>query len=79
VKNITITVDATAAAWARRAAGRQGKSVSRFIGELLTEHMEREAGYQAAMRRFFADSPVQFDADCPRPTRESLHERAGLR
>ena len=39
MKNITVTLDEKTAAWARVHAAKQGKSVSRLLGELLQQHM----------------------------------------
>ena len=80
MKNITITVDEQIAAWLRIYAAKQGKSVSRFVGELLEGHMRETQEYSAARRRFLASEPFTFQfVDGRRPTREELHDRAGLR
>ena len=80
MKNITITVDEKTAAWARVHAAKQGKSVSRLIGEMLGQHMQESREYDDAMRAWFARKPVRFQtAGRPYPAREDLHDRAGLR
>lgn len=74
MKNITITLDEKTAAWVRVHAARQGKSVSRLLGELLRQQMADTREYHEAMRRFQAIKP--FDADWVggrRPTREELY------
>lgn len=74
MKNITITLDEKTAAWVRVHAARQGKSVSRLLGELLRQQMADAREYHEAMRRFQAIKP--FDADWVggrRPTREELY------
>jgi hypothetical protein len=80
MKNITVTLDEKTAGWVRVYAARQGKSVSRFLGELLQERMHELRDYDEAMRRYLAKKPVKFDwIDGRRPTREELHERADFR
>lgn len=80
MKNITITLDEKTAAWARIYAAQRGKSVSRLLGEILQERMREVRDYNEAMRRFFAMKPLDFEwIDGRRPTRDELHDRAGLR
>jgi hypothetical protein len=80
MKNVTITVDENTAARLRVYAAKQGKSVSRFVGEILETHMREARNYDVAMRQFFAIPPFKFDfVDGRRPSREELHDRAGLR
>ena len=54
MKNITITLDEETAAWARVHAARKNLSLSRFVGELLGEHMREAREYDRAMRGFLA-------------------------
>ena len=80
MKNITITLDETTAAWVRVHAAKHNKSVSRMVGEMLQKHMGESREYEEAMRRFFSHKPVKFVLPGGRyPTREELHDRAGLR
>jgi hypothetical protein len=80
VKNVTITLDARTAAWARVYAAKQGKSVSRLLGEMLQARMREVHDYEDAMRRYLAKKPVEFAwVGGQRPTREELNDRAGLR
>jgi hypothetical protein len=80
VKNITITLDAKTASWVRLAAAKHGKSVSRFLGELLHQRMHDSRNYDEAMRRFLGKAPVVLNNDgTGYGTREDLHDRAGLR
>jgi hypothetical protein len=80
MRNVTITLDEETARWARIEAAHRDMSVSRLIGELLREHMHAQATYEDAMRRYLARAPVMLkDADRRYPTREELHDRAGLR
>ena len=80
VKNVTITLDARTAAWARVYAAKQGKSVSRLLGEMLQARMREVHDYEDAMRRYLAKKPVEFAwVGGQRPTREELNERNSFR
>ncbi len=50
MKNVTITVEDRARAWARIQAAKRNSSVSRLVGELLAEKMRQEDAYEQAMR-----------------------------
>jgi plasmid stability protein len=77
MKNVTVTLDEETARWARIEAARRDVSVSSFLRELLKERMATEEGYEDAMRRYL--SRPQVPLGTPRPTREEVHDRAGLR
>ena len=80
MKNLTITLDEKTAAWIRVYAAKQGKSVSRFVGEVLNERMMETRAYNHAMRNFLAQKPFKFEfSDGRLPTREELHDRSSLR
>jgi hypothetical protein len=80
MKNLTISLDEKTAALIRVYAAKRGMSVSRYVGELLNEHMAETRSYNQAMRNFLARKPFKFEfVDGRRPTREELHDRAGLR
>jgi hypothetical protein len=79
MKNVTITLDEETARWARIEAAHRDMSLSRLISELLHEHMRAQATYEDAMRRYLARSPVVLKDTGRYPTREELHDRAGLR
>lgn len=55
MKNVTITVDDTALEWARIEAAKRNTSVSRLVGEMLLEKMQREDAYARAEREWLAD------------------------
>jgi predicted HicB family RNase H-like nuclease len=50
MKKMTITLDEETAAWARVRAAEQRMSLSRFVGELLREHLRQLREYEAAYR-----------------------------
>ena len=80
MKNVTITVDAETAAWARVHAAQRNVSLSRFVGGILHQHMRESREYEEAMRRYFNNKLVIRRRPGERhPTREELHERSGLR
>jgi hypothetical protein len=79
MKNVTITLDEETARWARVEAAHRDMSVSRLISELLHEHMRTQATYEDAMRRYLARPPIVLKDTGHYPTREELHDRAGLR
>lgn len=79
MRNVTITLDEETAHWARVEAAHRDMSVSRFISELLNEHMRTQATYEDAMRRYLARAPVTLKGAGGYPSREELHDRDGLR
>jgi hypothetical protein len=79
LKNVTITLDDAVARWARLEAARENTSVSRFVGELLAERMRGSEAYDAAMERYLSVKPRAISQGRPYPTRDELHDRAGLR
>lgn len=80
LKNITVTLDKETAAWARVHAAERDISVSRLIGEVLRERMQQARDYESAMRRFLGGKAVRLNkAGARYPSRDELHDRAGLR
>lgn len=82
VKNITITLPEEVALWLRVRAARNERSVSRWLAELLEGMRRQEDEYDVAMERFLARArePRKLEwVDGRKPTREELHDRAGLR
>ena len=80
MKNVTITLDESTAAWARIHAAKHNISVSRLVGEMLRERMTGLREYDQAMRGFLAKAPVKLKRAGGRyPTRDELHDRARLR
>jgi plasmid stability protein len=77
MKNVTVTLDEETARWARVEAARRDLSVSSLLRELLREHMGGRESYSGAMERYLSREPQTVGG--PRPSREELHDRAGLR
>ena len=80
MKNITITLPEDVAGWLRVRAAENGRSVSRWLAELLEDMRQGEDEYDLAMERYLARKPRihRWTADT-KPTRDELHDRAGFR
>jgi hypothetical protein len=80
MKNITITLDAEAAAWARKQAAEKGMSVSRLIGQLVHDTMTHKREYELAMRRFMSKGAFDISGQSEKyPSREELYDRGRIR
>lgn len=80
MKNITITLDAQAAAWARVKAAEQDMSLSRYLGAMVRDQMRHSSEYEKAMREALAQKPLDLKGPWePYPTREELYDRPVLR
>jgi hypothetical protein len=80
MKNVTITVDAETAAWARVHAAQRNVSLSRFVGGLLHQHMRESREYEDAMRRYFNSKLVIRRQPGERHrSRDELHDRSRFR
>ena len=80
MKNVTLTLPEETAAWLRVRSAQDGRSVSRWLAELLDGMRRREDEYDLALERLLARKPRKLNwVDGRRPTREELHDRSGLR
>ena len=77
MKNITITLDERAAAWARVRAAEHNMSLSRFLGGLVEREMRHSREYEEAMRAALAAKPLKLEG--PYLKREALYERSRIR
>ena len=77
LQNVTITLDKDTHAKARIRAAESNLSLSRFIGEVVREHLGKEDAYEAAYRAFRAEKPLKLSGRYL--TREEANDRAGLR
>jgi hypothetical protein len=50
MKNVTITLDEQTVEWAKLAAATAGKSLSRFVGDVLEGHLSEARQYERAMQ-----------------------------
>lgn len=72
---LIVTLDEETVRWARLEAARRSMTVSTFVGEVLRERMEREVGYEAAMRRWISGPVRPLSRRATTLSREALHER----
>ena len=81
MKNVTITLDEETAKWARVHAAEKNVSLSRFVGEVLREHMRQSREYELAMQRYLSRGPFKELKGPPEryPTRDEIHDRPVLR
>ena len=80
MKNVTITLDRETAAWTRVHAAQRNLSVSRFVGEVLREHMREAREYDGAMKRYLTKGAFKLTGPPqPYPKREELYDRPLLR
>lgn len=80
MKNITVTLDDETAKWVRVKAAEQNKSMSRFLGDLLQQHMKDRVAYQRAMEQWLSKPPyVLRQPGEPLPTRNEIHDRTRTR
>lgn len=80
MKNVTITLADDVAAWARVEAAKQGRSLSRYVAELLGQRRSEQAERQAALthqrealERFLAGPDLPLSEGGRLPTKEELH------
>ena len=79
MKNVTVTLPEDVAAWLRVRAAENGRSVSRWLAELLEGMRRGDDGYDLAMERYLARKPRKLLwADGSKPTRDELHDRSGF-
>jgi hypothetical protein len=80
LSNVTITLDAATLAKARVKAAESSLSLSRFIGNVVREHVGGEDAYEVAMRAALAQKPLDLKGAAERYlTREQVNDRAALR
>lgn len=56
MKNVTITVEDATLEWVRIEAARRNTSVSRLVGEMLTDKMQHDDAYTRAQRDWETDT-----------------------
>lgn len=61
MKNVTVSMEDGVADWARMEAARRNTSVSKMLGEILAEKMQRQNAYQKAMRDALKFEPIAFE------------------
>lgn len=78
LRNVTVTLEAELARWARIEAARHEMSMSRFLALLLKKEREEKDQYAAAMKRAMGRKAF-LKTDGKYLSREEAHVRAGLR
>jgi hypothetical protein len=78
LRNVTVTLEAELARWARIEAARHEMSMSRFLALLLKKEREEKDQYAAAMKRAMGRKAF-LKTDGKYLSREEAHDRAGLR
>jgi hypothetical protein len=78
MKNVTITMEDGVAEWARLEAARRNTSVSRLVGEMLTDKMRRDDDYENAMREALEFKSLGVSKG-PYLAREQIYDRAARR
>jgi plasmid stability protein len=76
MKNLTVTLPDETYQHLRVAAAKQGKSMSRLVGELVERRIGRPISKVEAMRRFL-DGPLMdlTDENGKAPTRDQIYDR----
>jgi hypothetical protein len=77
-RNVTVSLDEEVALWARLEAARRDTSVSRLLGDMLKQQMNREKRYEMAMRSALGRRPF-LKTDGRYLRRDEVHDRARLR
>ncbi|HNV58644.1 MAG TPA: CopG family transcriptional regulator [Rhodoferax sp.] len=72
MKNVTITVEEATLEWVRIEAAKRNTSVSRLVGEMLTDKMQFDDAYARALREWVADTSSFSSGGAPYPEREVL-------
>lgn len=72
MKNVTITVEDATLEWVRIEAAKRNTSVSRLVGEMLTDKMQHDDAYARAQREWVADTSSFSSGGAPYPEREAV-------
>jgi hypothetical protein len=76
MKDVTITLEEDVASWARIRAAELNTSVSRLLGKMLRDLMDREQVYESAMQQYLSTKPRNLSGTRKRyPTRDQLPGR----
>ena len=76
MRNVTISLDDETARWARIEAAKRDTSVSKMVGAMLRERMQREDAYERAKRSFLGRGPYLMGTPGqPLPSRDEIYER----
>src|SRR3989304_8944211 len=73
MKNVTITLEEDLAAWARVEAAKAGKSLSRYLADMLSEQKCMTVNQRAAALRRWLEGPGWPSTGGALPKREELY------
>ena len=80
MKNVTVTLPEEVALWLRIRAAESGRSVSKWLADLLESTKRREDEYEVAMERALSVQPeILNESGDPCPPRDAHHDRSGFR
>ena len=80
MKNVTISMDEDTAAWARIEAAKAGKSLSRFVGDVIASKMERQSSQSEILKKIMSYPKLDLtDESGNAPTRNELYDDQILR
>jgi hypothetical protein len=75
MKNVTVTMDEAVLQRARVAAAREGKSLSRFVSELVERSVGRPMTQREALKVFLDGPPLHaLDENGKAPTRAQMYD-----
>ncbi len=75
MKNVTISLDEDTAAWARVEAAKAGKSLSRYVGDMLAERRGSTESECIKVLREFLEGPGYPGIAKDLPNRDALYDR----
>jgi plasmid stability protein len=75
MKKITVSLDDQTAAGVRVEAVRDGKSLSRWIRDLLRQRLSESQEYDSAMQSYLARPPFGLQPGTCLPTRDEIYNR----
>ena len=79
MKNVTISMDETVAAWARIEAAKAGKSLSRFVGDVLAAQIEQKSSQSDVLNRILAYPKLDLtDEEIDRKLKDKLAKFMGV-
>ena len=73
MKNVTITVEDATLEWIRIEAAKRNTSVSRLVGEMLTDKMQFDDAYARALLEWLADTSSFNSGGQAYPQREAAN------
>jgi hypothetical protein len=80
MKNVTVTMDEAVLKKARVAAAQEGKSLSKFIAEIVERRVGRKKTQLEALEAFLAGPLMDLtDENGKAPTRDEIYDRSRLR